>query len=191
MSTARYYEVYKASYRLGMQDPLMLAGPKRFHNSIFVVTNADGSGWIHHVVGDLVSGCRYERKKGRAPQDSDSHEISIPLGRVRVEDYPQASENIMMTVPPPPRQRMFNPATYTTMPCKPDGTFYKAHETPIPYWKYTEWTEQKAIPALLQSGLIHPSGAETQASSAAAAPSTDDWVWDQDRGQYRHWDGNS
>src|SRR2546423_2374237 len=54
------FNAFKARYSIAIPDPEM-PGP-RYHTVIFVATNSDGSGFIHHVTGDLVTGMRYERK---------------------------------------------------------------------------------------------------------------------------------
>lgn len=148
------YPVYRVQYNLAMQDPFMLG--KRYHNVIFVATNADGSGWVHHVTGDIVQsqGMTYERKPGREPDLSATFHSKTLIGYVREEGYPVNMDRILQSVPTPPRQRNFNPHTMRYEPCKPDGTFYAPNESHPPYWKCTEWTQDKAIPALRQYLLI-------------------------------------
>jgi hypothetical protein len=81
--------------------------------------------------------------------------VTVYLGQIRVSYYPEEVERPLQSVPPPPRQRKFNPSTMTYDQCKPDGTFYQPHGARPPYSKCTERTEQKAIPALQQLGLLH------------------------------------
>ncbi|KAF2033737.1 hypothetical protein EK21DRAFT_98136 [Setomelanomma holmii] len=133
-----------------MQDPLMGNGT-RYHNVLFVETQADGGGQIFHVTGDLVSGMRYENKPGRNPELSQTYYAKTYLGRIRSEDYPTRLDQVLQTLPPPHRQRAFNPKTMATEQIRPDGSFYQANEQKPPYIKCIEWTEQRAIPALSSS----------------------------------------
>jgi hypothetical protein len=91
-----------------MQDHLIPG--VRYHTVVFVETDADGGGYIHHVVGDIASanGMTYQRKPGRPPQHSETFHGKVYLGQIRVCDYPNAVEQVLRTVPPPPRQRVFN-----------------------------------------------------------------------------------
>lgn len=193
------YNVYKVQYTLGMQDPMM-GDETRYHNILFVETQADGGGQIFHVTGDLVSGMRYESKSGRNPELSQTYHAKTYLGRIRVEDYPTRMDQVLQAVPPPHRQRAFNPTTMKTEQVKADGSFYDSDEQRPRYIKCTEWTEQRALPALYQHQLLHknlsqaPLGGDgsqaqtTQATTDAAGPSTG-WVWDNDQQKYRYWDG--
>lgn len=52
----------------------------RYHTVIFVETSADGSGYIHHVTGDLVAGMRYETKPGQRPENSKTFHSREFLG---------------------------------------------------------------------------------------------------------------
>jgi len=53
----------------------------RYHTVIFVGTNSDGSGFIHHVTGDFVTGMRYERKIGKIPEESGTFHNKELLGK--------------------------------------------------------------------------------------------------------------
>ena len=181
-----------------MQDPLISG--VRFHTVVFVETDADGGGYIHHVTGDIASanGMTYQRKPGRSPEQSDTFQRKSYLGQIRVSDYPNRVEQVLQSVPPPPRQRVFNPSTMAYEQCKPDGSLYAPHETRPPYSKCTEWTEQRAIPALQQHGLIHTSGATSSTdqattsssqASVSGASGSSGWVWDEQNRGYRYWDG--
>jgi hypothetical protein len=154
-TSAQAYDVYKVQYRLGLQDPAL--SETRYHTAIFVHTDADGAGFIHEVHGDIASGTgmKYGRKHEEAPELSDTFHAKTLLGKVLANDYPGPVEALLHTVPPPPRQKRFDPASMSWEQCKSDGTPYASHETRPPYSKCTEWTEQRAIPALLRAGLIH------------------------------------
>nr|POE94581.1 hypothetical protein CFP56_16820 [Quercus suber] len=146
--------VYKVRYRLAMQDPDMPS--PRYHTVIFVETEADFSGFVHHVTGDLVSqgGMRYERKRGNRPEESGTFFNKELLGTVLSSQYPMTFDRVCAAQPAPPRQKAFNIETRRTEPIKPDGTFYSSGEPRQPLIKCTEWTELQAIPALRQAGLI-------------------------------------
>jgi hypothetical protein len=199
------YNVYKVQYRLGVQDPLM-GGEIRYHNVLFVETDTDGGGKIFHVTGDLVSGMRYESKDGKRPDRSETYHAKIYLGRIRIEDYPDRLEQVLRAVPAPHQQRAFNPRTMQTEQIKQDGTFYAPNEQRPPYIKCTEWTEQRAIPALHQYQLLHsnltqgplegasvPGNAAqtTQVANAAGNTASTSWVWDESFRRYRYWNGQS
>ncbi|KAH7095648.1 hypothetical protein FB567DRAFT_35326 [Paraphoma chrysanthemicola] len=145
------YNVYKVQYPLGLQDPMM-GNETRYHTVLCVETDAEERGQVFHVTGDLVSGMRYER---RDVDPSQTYHAMTYLGRIRSEDYPERLEQVLQTVPPPLRQRAFNPKTMTTEQIKPDGSFYSANEPKPSYIKCTEWIEQRAIPALYQHQLLH------------------------------------
>jgi hypothetical protein len=54
----------------------------------------------------------------------------------------------------PGRQKAFNIRIGKTEPVKADGTFYQHGELRKPLFKCTEWTEQLAIPALRDAGML-------------------------------------
>lgn len=58
---AQQYRVYTVRFSLSMPDPDMPT--PRYHTAIFVETGEDGSGYLHHVTGDITSmgGMRYEK----------------------------------------------------------------------------------------------------------------------------------
>ncbi|KAF2623979.1 hypothetical protein BU25DRAFT_304479, partial [Macroventuria anomochaeta] len=110
----------------------------RYHSVLFVETQADGGGQIFHVTSDLVSGRRCENKSGRNPELSQTYYAKTHLGRIRLEDYPERLDQLLQTVPPPHRQRAFNPKTMATEQIKPNGSFYEANEQKPPYIKCTK-----------------------------------------------------
>ncbi|KAH8710140.1 hypothetical protein GQ44DRAFT_742924 [Phaeosphaeriaceae sp. PMI808] len=73
----------------------------RYHNVLFVETQVDGGG--------------YENKSGRNPVLSQTY-------------YAKAYFGLLQTVPPPHRQRAFNPKTMATEQIEADGSFYQANE---------------------------------------------------------------
>ncbi|KAG4443998.1 hypothetical protein IFR05_000517 [Cadophora sp. M221] len=146
------YNVFKVRYTLAIADPDMPS--PRWHNLIFVETQHDGSGTIHHVTGDITSGMVYATKPGRRPETSDSFYAKEYLGTIAVEDYPSEMDQILAAQPPPPKQKHFNVRTMRTEQMKPDGSFYAPGESRPPMVKCTEWTENQAIPALYNSGVL-------------------------------------
>jgi hypothetical protein len=146
------YTVYKVRNNLAIQDPDM--GGKRYHTILFVETESDSSGTIHHVIGDIVTGMQYESRKEPAPESSAVFHSKEFLGRVLIANYPDDFQQVCLAQPPPPPQKKFNPKTYRTEQVEPDGTFYSPGEPRPPMIKCTEWTENQAIPALIASGFI-------------------------------------
>src|SRR5436309_2301486 len=92
-----------------------MPGP-RYHTVVFVATNSDGSGFIHHVTG------------GKAPEESGTFHNKELLGKIQATDYPARVDQVCTTQPPPPPQKRFNPKTNKTEQFKPDGTFYAPNE---------------------------------------------------------------
>jgi hypothetical protein len=146
------FEVYKVQYKLGMQDPDF--NYTRYHTVIFVKTDVDGGGHIHHVTGDLVIGMQYQKKAGRRPEQSLTFHAKEYLGKVRAADYPDEVDRLLRSLPPPPRQKRFNPQTMAYERCKPDGSSYDTGQSLPPLMKCTEWTENNAIPKLIEQGLL-------------------------------------
>ena len=146
------YNVYKIKYTISIPDPDMPS--PRYHNVIFVQTQADGGGMIHHVTGDITSGMRYDTKPGKRPEASDTFFAKEFIGTIKATDYPHEMNRVLEAQPPPPKQKHFNIATMKTEQMKPDGTFYKPGEARPPMIKCTEWTVNLAIPALYASGIV-------------------------------------
>lgn len=205
------YNVYKVQYRLGIPDALTPG--TRYHTVVFVETDADRGGYIYHVTGDLATatGMIYQCKKGPKPEDSLKFYRKTYLGQIRVSDF-QEIGRLLQSIPPPPRQRIFLPTTMRYEQCKPDGTLYGPHEERPPYFKCTEWTEQRAIPTLERAGIIHrngvasstqapstqasgsqASGSQTSGSQASSsqtgATSSSAWIWDEQYRRHRYFDG--
>lgn len=151
-----YYEVYLVRYSLAMQDPDM-PGP-RFHTTIFVKTAADKSGVLHHVTGDITSanGMTYYPQQRRSPEYSQTFHSLEKLGVTPVSKHPVDWERVLRSVPAPPQQKAFNIKTMKTEPFKTQAplTFYEPGEPRRPLVKCTEWTLERALPALRENGLI-------------------------------------
>jgi hypothetical protein len=74
------FNAFKVRYSIAISDPDILS--PRYHIVIFVATNSDGSGFIHHVTGDLITGMRYERKIGKMPEESGIFHNKELLGKI-------------------------------------------------------------------------------------------------------------
>jgi hypothetical protein len=194
-----------------MPDHLMPPG-KRYHNAIVIETEANGSGRVIQVIGAIgqSGGMTFESKRGRKPDESDSFHRQHYLGTITTGYLDSVIKFIQTRCPPPPQQRNFNTQTYKTEQCKPDGSFYQPGEPLPPYEKCTEWTLNKAIPALQQSGYLdmspppqatewtwNPATKEhwrwvfvdndwktEKQSMHQQAQKTTDWTWDAERQQY-------
>lgn len=163
---AQWYAVYKLKFSLAIQDPDTTG--IRYHTTLFVETSStDGSGFIHHVTGDITSeqGMYYEKKSKGPPEQSQTFHEKQFMGYTTSTTYPQGWDNVLSRVPAPPKQKAFNIATMKTEPFKTLNplTFYEPGESRAPLIKCTEWTEQRAIPALQSLGLI-------QEATAASPP---------------------
>ncbi|KAF7899456.1 hypothetical protein EAF00_003792 [Botryotinia globosa] len=121
------YKVYKIQWHLAMKDPLMPQAI-RYHTNIFIETSQDGSGTIYEVNGDIfsASGMSYLKFPSPPPDSFESFYQKTLLGELAVSDLDEHE----------------------------DGTPYKDDEEVPKFWKCTEWTNEKAIPALWAKGLI-------------------------------------
>ncbi|KAI0382929.1 hypothetical protein F5Y04DRAFT_35392 [Hypomontagnella monticulosa] len=153
MSSANYYRVWKLKAKLAIQDPDMSG--ERFHHSVFVETDDDGSGIKFHVTGDITSGMSYESKPHN-PQSPDTEETKELLGYTNARTVPNEWDALLNQQKPPPKQKAFNIETMKTEPVKSwePLTFYSPGEQRRPLWKCTEWIEHQALPALYGAGFI-------------------------------------
>ncbi|ORY10469.1 hypothetical protein BCR34DRAFT_566734 [Clohesyomyces aquaticus] len=88
-------------------------GAPRNHHAIFVATEADGTGFLFHVRGDIQNGMQYEsRKTPQKPDLSNTFVSKSQLGWVRVQDLSRI-DPICRGNPPPAKQfngpRRINP----------------------------------------------------------------------------------
>ena len=150
------YRVYRVREHLGLQDPDTDPNVTRYHNSIFVETNNNGSGTIYQVTGDVSSRCGmyYETNLTEPPDKSVSFFDKELLGFVPVKHYPADFDEVCRAQPSPPQQKAYNIQANQYQPIKPDRTLYAPGKQRVPLVKCTEWTEQQAIPALRQAGMI-------------------------------------
>ncbi|KAL2005974.1 hypothetical protein VTN00DRAFT_9628 [Thermoascus crustaceus] len=153
---AQQYCVFVVKFKLSIPDPDMPT--PRYHTTIFVETQEDGSGYLHHVTGDITSsgGMRYEKKFRDQPEESATFYSKTELGVTDASTYPNSFDEVLRKVPPPSQQKAFNVKTMRTEPFKTKNplTFYEPNEPRRPLIKCTEWTEHQAIPALKSAGLI-------------------------------------
>ncbi|KGO75605.1 O-methyltransferase, family 2 [Penicillium italicum] len=156
MSASQIYPVYKIKLKLSIQDPDMPS--PRYHTILFVQTNAQGpgSGIKHHVTGDIVTGMHYEPAKYEDPEMDENFFSKELLGHTRALNYPKNWNDILKSIPAPPKQKAFNRVTMKTEPVKSwdPVTFYELGEPRRPLIKCTEWIEDQAIPILINAGLI-------------------------------------
>ncbi|KAG4441584.1 hypothetical protein IFR05_002969 [Cadophora sp. M221] len=149
------YNVYKVRYTLTIPDPSMPS--PRYHTVIFVATSKDGSGIVHHVIGDITSGMTYSTRDEGQPETSSTFFSKDFLGAISINDYPHEIDRVLRAQPPPPKQKHFHIDTMRMEQQKPDGTFYQPGEDRPPMIKCTEWIENQAIPALYESGVLRSS----------------------------------
>ncbi|KAI2707293.1 hypothetical protein CBS147332_6947 [Penicillium roqueforti] len=156
MSTSQIYPVYKVKLNLSMQDPDMPS--PRYHTILFVQTNAQGpgSGTKHHVTGDIVTGMHYEPVNYDDPETDENFFYKELIGHTRALNYPKNWNDILSSVPAPPKQKAFNTVTMRTEPVKSwdPVVFYEPGEPRRPLVKCTEWIEDRAIPILINAGLV-------------------------------------
>ncbi|OAA65295.1 hypothetical protein SPI_02082 [Niveomyces insectorum RCEF 264] len=173
------YRVWKLRFHLAMQDPDTTG--IRYHTSIFVETggaddHADGAGTgagrgvVFHVVGDVTAGMTYETKHTDPPEETENFYAKTLLGHAAAGTFPTQWNLLLRGIPPPGKQKAFNPATMRTEPVKSWGrdgdwghsepAFYAPSEQRPPLFKCTEWTEQRALPALVAAGLLVPCNTE-------------------------------
>ncbi|KAG5956430.1 hypothetical protein E4U13_005083 [Claviceps humidiphila] len=111
-------------------------GVPRNHQAIFVVINADGSGDVFHVTGNIQEGMTYEHEAREPPESSATFLEKRLLGRVSIDQYEQF-KSICKGVAPPKKQ--FN---------GPKRLFPKE-----PLRRCGEWADE-ATQALLSSGIL-------------------------------------
>jgi hypothetical protein len=100
------------------------------------------------------------------------------LGITPANSVPAKWDTLLSTLPTPPQQKAYNIKTGRTEPFKALDplTFYAADEERVLLVKCTEWTEERAIPALLQAGLIQTADVEGVG---------DEQLWDEARRSWK------
>lgn len=157
LKMAQQYRVYIVKSILTMLD-LDLPQP-RYHTAIFIETEANGSGYVHYVTGDITSvgGMSYEKQFSGLPEQSDTFHAKDLLGVTDASTYPSLWDDLLQQIPPPPRQKAFNLKTMRTEPFKAENPliFYEPGKSRRSLVKCTEWTLERAVPALRSAGLIY------------------------------------
>ncbi|KAK7706084.1 hypothetical protein SLS63_014025 [Diaporthe eres] len=117
-SSTKYYKVYRVQFPLSLADPDMPS--PRYHNIIWVETEAGKNGVKHHVTGDIV-GVAYHH-----PSNSKTKPHAIEcIGYT--EKSTEEWKAFLKGVPAPPAQKAFNVKTMKTEPFKTKNplTFYQ------------------------------------------------------------------
>ena len=120
------YKVYLVSYQ----------GLPREHHAIFFETEADGSGFIYQVSGNIQQGMKHDYKKAKKPENSNSFLSKAYLGTTSHANYKRV-QKICNGIEPPKKQ--FNGPTRLN----PD----------VPLRRCQEWT-QETIQALKDSRVL-------------------------------------
>ncbi|ODM19401.1 hypothetical protein SI65_04385 [Aspergillus cristatus] len=156
------HRVFLARFKLAIQDPDVPS--PRWHTTLFVETEEDGAGYIHEVNGDIISpqGMKYLPTFQSAPETSEPFFSKELLG-FTASPHLEPWRALLESVPAPHQQKAFNIATMRTEPFKTlvPLTFYAAGKERRPLIKCTEWTLDRAIPALKEAGLINESHTES------------------------------
>ena len=84
-------------------------GNRDNHVGIFVETESDGSGRIYHVVGNILMGMNYEKKRAKQPDLSETFIVGSKklIGQVGISKMDQF-EAICQAIPPPGAQLKLN-----------------------------------------------------------------------------------
>lgn len=154
--------VFLIRSNLAIQDPDVPS--PRWHTTLFVETEKDGAGYIHEVNGDITSpqSMKYSPSFQNAPETSEGFFSKEFLGftaSLHLEPWRARLDS----VPAPHQQKAFNLATMRTEPFKTlvPLAFYAPGEERKSLIKCTEWTLDRAIPALKEAGLINESHSES------------------------------
>lgn len=154
--------VFLIRSNLAIQDPDVPS--PRWHTTLFVETEKDGAGYIHEVNGDITSpqGMKYF-PSFQSAQETPETFFSKELLGFTASPHLDSWIALLDSVPAPHQQKAFNLAKMRTEPFKTlvPLTFYELGEERKPLIKCTEWTLDRAIPALKEAGLINESHSES------------------------------
>ncbi|PVI03103.1 hypothetical protein DM02DRAFT_500692, partial [Periconia macrospinosa] len=78
-------------------------GAPRNHHAIFVETNADSSGYMYQVTGNIQTGMAFGHRETEKPEDSPLFIEKSPIGTAAEGDYEKIRE-IVETIAPPGKQ---------------------------------------------------------------------------------------
>ncbi|EGC48879.1 conserved hypothetical protein [Histoplasma capsulatum var. duboisii H88] len=160
----KWYPVFKPELDTAAHDPL--DPDKRYHEGIFIETNpGNRKGTLFHVTGDIIAagGMRYEEKDNYTPEVTAGLNRSVLIGWVLKADYDSGRiSTILKALPTPPKQQGLNfwaePGRMTEMIwTKENGERYGPDEQRLPIFKCNEWTNNHAIPALREAGILRES----------------------------------
>lgn len=103
--------VFFARFHLAEQDPEIPG--QQYHTTIFVETDTDGSGTIHHVTGDISTrnGMRYVPARRGPHRSAQSFQSIEYLGVTDAITHPELWSALLSTIPSPPQQKAFNTVT--------------------------------------------------------------------------------
>ncbi|KAJ5106044.1 hypothetical protein NUU61_003391 [Penicillium alfredii] len=139
----QYYKVFIVKFTLTTYDPNMPT--PRYDTTIFVETHPNGTGYIHHVLGDNVSptALHYERRMQVLPEESRWFHSRTQLGVTRAATYPAAWDGLLQQI---------SQATQSGSSSR--SMFVPSGDSRGTLVKGTEWTFEQAIPALKAAGLL-------------------------------------
>lgn len=120
------YSVYLVTYE----------GMPRDHHAIFFQTNADESGFIYQVSGNIQQGMKHDHKRAKKPENSDSFVKQDYLGKTSHAKYPRV-EGICNAIEPPQKQFEGAKRLYPHQPLR----------------RCQEWTKE-VIDALKDAGIL-------------------------------------
>lgn len=202
------YNIYILSQKPSPQDAHHDPS-SRTHTTIFIETHesSPGSGRILQVTGSISEGAgmTFSETLTPNPSDSETYLSKQYLGQILADQYSNVVQ-LIESIPPPALQHTFSKKLMSYIPCKPDKTPYLPNE-PVPAdMKCSEWTLQRAVPALRSSGLLYPDGVPrdvpailvTSPTWPPEVPPAKDyeiqvwkataWKWDQERQKYWFFD---
>jgi hypothetical protein len=169
-SKTDWYPVWKVRFNINeaMRDPDV--PDTRYHTALFVEVEPGGTGILYHVTGDIIGGMRFRKDEFQWPEKSQKCNSMELMGCTPKTGHRSAWEALLRTLPPPHKQKAFNPQTGKAEQVKSwvPLTFYSPGEYRPPLVRCTEWTEQQAIPSLQSAGLLVQTSGGTSTSAAAA-----------------------
>ncbi|PGH27062.1 hypothetical protein AJ80_01248 [Polytolypa hystricis UAMH7299] len=126
-----------------------------------IINTISSGGHIHEVTGDIATSTGmyyYTRPQSTNPAVQPTFHTATFLGLIRMKDYPQIIDAVCRAQPAPPCQKKFNTRTMRYEAFKSEeegGGFYAEGEVRKKgYFKCTEWTEERIIPALEREGVF-------------------------------------
>jgi hypothetical protein len=139
---------------------------KRYHEGIFVETDQiEGSGTLFHITGDIIApnGMYYEERGPTYNPTKSEYLHNFPqIGWILADDFNSRQISaILKALPTPPKQQgldFWNMDLKSKMTgyiwTKKGGERYEPGEGRPPVFKCNEWTNQYAIPALRNAGVL-------------------------------------